>query len=320
MTAVAQLPVCSVCGAVAEHFDAGPGGQRPEATCPACGSLERHRFLVGLLLSIAREVMRGGALLDTAPSACLTSTISAVAGSKAIRMDLDPHADARAVDIAADLTSLPLADDAVDVLIAYHVLEHIPDDAAAMREVARTLAPGGVAFIQVPWRAGPTDEDPDADVEERIRRFGRADHVRYYGDDFEQRLNASGLRTRVVTPADVLPPWTIEQLRLMPHEKVWLCSRADAPEPSAVAEFDDQWPTTMRNLLGIVAACSHDHACALADGRAQIKMLQTKVAKLRRANRRLRLQRNRWRRRYRQLQRKPLVKAALRVTELLSRK
>ena len=48
------------------------------------------------------------------------------------------------------------------------MLEHIPDDRAAMRELARVLTPTGFGIVQVPFRQGKqTDEDPSAPVEER---------------------------------------------------------------------------------------------------------------------------------------------------------
>ncbi len=37
-------------------------------------------------------------------------------------------------------------------MVCYHVLEHIADDASAMREITRVLAPYGLAIVQVPWR------------------------------------------------------------------------------------------------------------------------------------------------------------------------
>lgn len=45
---------------------------------------------------------------------------------------------------------LPLADNSVDFITALDVLEHIPDDAAAVREFARVLRPGGLAVVTVP--------------------------------------------------------------------------------------------------------------------------------------------------------------------------
>jgi SAM-dependent methyltransferase len=52
-----------------------------------------------------------------------------------------------------DLTACPLADASVDAIVALNVLEHIPDDGAAIRQMRRILRPGGVAVIEVP--AGP---------------------------------------------------------------------------------------------------------------------------------------------------------------------
>ena len=113
--------------------------------------------------------------------------------SSYVGMDFDPGADSRIVNVQASLTQLPLPDASVGLMICFHVLEHIPDDAAAMAEIGRVLAPGGIAVVQVPRREGvPTDEDPDAPPEERLRRFGQRDHVRFYGDDFEDRLRAAG--------------------------------------------------------------------------------------------------------------------------------
>lgn len=46
--------------------------------------------------------------------------------------------------------SLPLPDDAADVIVATDILEHIEDDRAALREFLRVLKPGGHAVVTVP--------------------------------------------------------------------------------------------------------------------------------------------------------------------------
>jgi hypothetical protein len=76
-----------------------------------------------------------------------------------------------------------------------------------------------------------TDEDPDAPVEERIRRFGQADHVRMYGADFEDRLAKAGLASYHLVPRELLDDRLIELFRLVPDETVWLLRR-DSGEPS----------------------------------------------------------------------------------------
>jgi len=57
-------------------------------------------------------------------------------------------AGARAV--CATVPRLPLRDAAVDALHAYEVLEHLADDRAAVRELVRVLAPGGLLVVSTP--------------------------------------------------------------------------------------------------------------------------------------------------------------------------
>lgn len=91
-----------------------------------------------------------------------------------------------------------------------------------------------------------TDEDPTASVEERIARFGQADHVRYYGDDLESRLAAHGLRPTVLRTTEMLDDLTIARHGLDPNEEVWLCkpmrpaSRDGAPPPDIMSELEIQ--------------------------------------------------------------------------------
>jgi SAM-dependent methyltransferase len=51
---------------------------------------------------------------------------------------------------SGDATSMPFGDGSFDIVIAAEVMEHIPADQAALREVARVLRPGGLAAVTVP--------------------------------------------------------------------------------------------------------------------------------------------------------------------------
>ncbi len=56
----------------------------------------------------------------------------------------------RVATVLADATRLPFADGAFDVVVASEVLEHIPDDAAAVAEIARVVRRRGRVAVSVP--------------------------------------------------------------------------------------------------------------------------------------------------------------------------
>ncbi|MEU7861962.1 MULTISPECIES: class I SAM-dependent methyltransferase [Nonomuraea] len=62
--------------------------------------------------------------------------------------EVPPEASGETVQGTA--LDMPFEDGSFDRVIAAEVLEHIPDDMAAMREIFRVLKPGGTAAITVP--------------------------------------------------------------------------------------------------------------------------------------------------------------------------
>lgn len=272
MTTLEDYPkrYCSVCSRlVRKQFKPGPGG-RPNASCPKCRSLERHRFLALLLEMLRPSLDDLGLLVDVAPSPETTPLLAKLEPRVHSRLDLG--ADNRLVDVLGSLTELPYRDGSVDLLTCYHVLEHVPDDRAAMREIARVLSPTGLGILQVPFRPGqPTDEDPSADVEERIRRFGQRDHVRWYGDDFEDRLVESGLGIQRITPRSLIGEDMSTWLHLMPDEMVWLVRPvAGATVPPRTAPEPTPLTRTFDALLG-----------QLVEQRARVGELEVENARLR---------------------------------------
>lgn len=59
------------------------------------------------------------------------------------RAGLDPNLQ------QADVMSLPYEDQSFDLVMAAHVLEHLPDPQRALAEMVRVLKPGGMVFICV---------------------------------------------------------------------------------------------------------------------------------------------------------------------------
>ena len=114
-------------------------------------------------------------------------------------LDLDPsHADApcnqldRVTFVAGDATDLPFEDEQFDVVTQLDLLEHVPDDAAAAREAARVLRPGGTLLVSTPhtrWRYPYYGMFKGvAPLEEEL--FAEWGHVRrgYTLDDLEDRI------------------------------------------------------------------------------------------------------------------------------------
>src|SRR5918911_1171039 len=74
--------------------------------------------------------------------------------------------------LRGDATRLPLAGESLDLVVAYDVLEHIEDDAAAAKGVFDLLKPGGLFLVAVPcdmklWSAHDVAVD-------HVRRYSRS--------------------------------------------------------------------------------------------------------------------------------------------------
>ena len=116
----------------------------------------RGRLLVAL---VERECERRGGhvgcLVDVGSgTGALLEAMSPLA-DRAIGVESDPVplriGRERGLDVReAPADRLPLPDESVDVLTAFDVLEHLPDDVAAASEFRRVLRPGGAAVISVP--------------------------------------------------------------------------------------------------------------------------------------------------------------------------
>lgn len=122
-------------------------------------------------------------------------------GSGALLQDLQHYGTAVGLDVAApalancrergldcvslaDVTALPFADEQFNVVIAIDVLEHVEDDAAAIREINRVTKKGGKVILTVPafqmlWS----------------RRDEQCHHHRrYLRDDFRVRVQRGGFK------------------------------------------------------------------------------------------------------------------------------
>ena len=131
-------------------------------------------------------------MLDIAPREALKNFLKSQPSIQYRSMDLLMED----VDDNLDITDMKsYTDDQYDFFICSHVLEHIPDDAAAMKELCRILKPGGKGIVMVPINLELKETMEDAhctDLHIRWKYFFQDDHVRMYAKTDFNRLSAVG--------------------------------------------------------------------------------------------------------------------------------
>ncbi len=180
---------CNICGWEGNQFGIlwSESYVRYNAKCPNCGSLERHRCLIKYILE-EKLAKNGSNVLDIAPIKSFKAFFQGL-GCKHISIDLASYL----ADIRMDITNLSFRDNIFDLVICYHVLEHVIDDIRALKEIYRVTKMGGGALIQIPinTKIGTTLEYGRADPL-------KTDHVREYGNDVEDRIRAVGFYVKKI--------------------------------------------------------------------------------------------------------------------------
>ncbi|HEY0744043.1 MAG TPA: class I SAM-dependent methyltransferase [Chryseosolibacter sp.] len=187
--------LCPVCGSGFRKFlPYGRINARPNALCPSCQSLERHR-LIWLYLKTQTEFFKKPMdVLHIAPEACFMKAFERMHGDRYITADIESPL----AKVKMDIHSIPFEENSFDAVLCNHVLEHVNNDIEAMREINRVLRPGGFAVLQVPF-FNPIPERTYEDLSitdprEREKAFGQDDHVRKYGRDYSKRIAEAGLK------------------------------------------------------------------------------------------------------------------------------
>lgn len=165
---------------------------RENYRCPICGAYDRDRLIIAFLEEVQAEGDEKLRVLQIAPS----PSIERYALGRADILYESTDLMMPNVSFQADLQHMDMVEDETyDVIVCSHVLEHVRDDALAMRELYRILKPSGVCLVLVPLIVGKadTEEQWGCEAEENWRRFGQGDHSRLYGKrDFIHRLQQEG--------------------------------------------------------------------------------------------------------------------------------
>ncbi|GEN77392.1 class I SAM-dependent methyltransferase [Chryseobacterium hagamense] len=184
---------CNICRTKLKKFVPLENGQ---LICPVCGSLPRTRRLNMLLET---EFLKPDfCFLDFSPSRMLYKKWKK---RKDIAYYPTDFENQFLSDYRYDITGIDAEEGKFDLIVCYHILEHITEDRKAMGELYRVLKKGGAVLIQTPFKEGEIYEDNSISTEgERLKHFGQEDHVRIYSvRGLEARLKKAGFQVTVRT-------------------------------------------------------------------------------------------------------------------------
>ena len=164
-----------------------------DTICPNCGSLSRDRRLWQLIEE--NYLINHIKVLDFSPSRSL------------YRKWKKQKVTYKATDLSGDfisnnqydITAIPEGNNTFDLIVCYHILEHVIDDLSAMKELHRVLKFTGTLLVQTPFKRGEIYEDYSIiSAEERLKHFDQEDHVRIYSvEGLKNRLTQSGFEVNV---------------------------------------------------------------------------------------------------------------------------
>ena len=162
--------------------------------CPFCGSLSRNRRLWNYLKI---NQLLHGKVLHFSPSRCLYRQFKLDNEIEYLSTDFEGEFLA---DYQFNITNIDCANNMFNLIICYHVLEHIDNDLLALQELYRVLHPTGTLLIQTPFKEGDIYENYSiTDPTDRKKHFGQEDHVRIYSKDgLRSRLQTTGFHVEIV--------------------------------------------------------------------------------------------------------------------------
>lgn len=220
-----EIPMkcCPVCESGLRLFTPYGERLRPNAKCPICGALERNRAWwlyykkIGLLGEHRKVIM-----LHFAPEKEFYNRFMEDDNIMYYPVDFNPNYPG--IIKTVDITNNTYEDESFDIIICNHVLEHIPDENKALSECARVLKKDGVMYLSTPLSGKKeTLEKEEYNTDElRSRYYGQHDHVRYYGEDIDIRLNKYFNVQKIDCIKELdLPTEDIKRYGLSSKEYIW---------------------------------------------------------------------------------------------------
>lgn len=217
--------VCPCCEKNIPYYKPyGTRNLRINAECPICRAAERDRVE---RLWLNRELDRIPELriLHFAPERNQYNFISKINKENYWPVDIDEKIDM--IRQVEDITKISFGDGTFDLIICNQVLEHVSEANIAMQELSRVLKDDGVCLITVPIdEQHETLENAEINTDVlRIKYYGEANHVRMYGNDFDNILLSNGLKGTKIFARDLCERKLLRKAGLKQNEYFWLCKK-----------------------------------------------------------------------------------------------
>ena len=216
---------CPVCQKRFRKFlPYGRVNPRPNALCPSCLALERHRLMWRYLQQKTNFFTADLKVLHVAPELCFIKRFEAMANLDYITADIESPL----AKVKMDLHDIPFEAGTFDVAFCNHVMEHVTDDIQCMKELHRVLKPGGWAIIQSPMDFDRAETYEDASITspaEREKAFLQSDHLRLYGMDYHERLEKSGFNVTIDHFVQEINLLERERYALPGKEIIYFCQK-----------------------------------------------------------------------------------------------
>lgn len=165
------------------------GAGRRNVDCPFCSSSDRDRLVFHYLEThFGESSNRNKSVLHVAPEKPIWKRWGNW-GVQATGIDKRTKGykfTYHKTVLHADITEIPFENSHFDLIVCNHVLEHIPDESSAIKELHRVLRTGGQAILQVPFSPIRTQKRVNSKFFNRRKRInwvGQHDHVRLYANE-----------------------------------------------------------------------------------------------------------------------------------------
>jgi SAM-dependent methyltransferase len=179
---------CPCCGKHFRRFLDYPMG-----FCLGCGSYERQRLLAILIEHRPELCPPGARVLHVGPEASIQLVLRRVADLDYVAIDVDHPLATFQMDVRS--MSFPSA--SFDLALCFHVLDVLPDERQALRELTRVVASTGTLVVAVPGD----------------------------GNGYPSALEAQGLEVEVVRADRLCTSFEVERYGLIGDECLFLCRR-----------------------------------------------------------------------------------------------